>query len=381
MAKAKEEEKKLTMAERMAKIANNINKSDFGGENKDAVQILGSDDIMDIERFSSNHFAIDEALGGGIPKGRVIEIYGEESTGKTTFCLEAIVGFQKANPEGLCAIIDTEHALDKVYAKALGVDLDRVFIVQPDNAEQAMNILKTFIEDGVELCILDSVASMATQAELEGDLGDVHVAQLARLMSQSLRQLVSSINQKQSTVIFTNQTREKIGGYGNPTTTGGGKALKFYASIRMEIRRAGKEEVSGEMVGFQTKIKMVKNKTAPPFKEATILIRFGEGFDLISGLAVSLVDKKIITKKGGWFSHDETGLNIQGMAKLVTRLKEDEELKDYFEKILGGEENLTYGVKDAEMTQEEKDEAQGEEEPKEEKTSKRGRPKKSVLEV
>ena len=267
---------------------------------------LGSDQVRKIPSISTGALSIDLALGiGGVPKGRVIEIYGPESSGKTTLSLHIAAEAQKAG--GVAAFIDAEHALDPIYASALGVDVDELLVSQPDTGEQALEIANMLIDsEGVDVVVIDSVAALVPQAEIDGEMGQSHVGLQARLMSQALRKLTSSINKTQTTVIFINQIREKIGVmWGSPETTSGGRALKFYASVRIDIRRIETLKIGAEMIGNRVRAKIVKNKVAPPFKEAQFDIMFGQGISREGSLLDVGVDHGIVRKAGAWFTYDE----------------------------------------------------------------------------
>ena len=270
---------------------------------------LGSDQVRKIPSISTGALSIDLALGiGGVPKGRVIEIYGPESSGKTTLSLHIAAEAQKAG--GVAAFIDAEHALDPIYASALGVDVDELLVSQPDTGEQALEIANMLIDsEGVDVVVIDSVAALVPQAEIDGEMGQSHVGLQARLMSQALRKLTSSINKTQTTVIFINQIREKIGVmWGSPETTSGGRALKFYASVRIDIRRIETLKIGAEMIGNRVRAKIVKNKVAPPFKEAQFDIMFGQGISREGSLLDVGVDHGIVRKAGAWFTYDEIQL-------------------------------------------------------------------------
>ena len=287
---------------------------------------LGSDQVRQIPSISTGALSIDLALGiGGVPKGRVIEIYGPESSGKTTLSLHIAAEAQKAG--GVAAFIDAEHALDPIYASALGVDIDELLVSQPDTGEQALEIANMLIDsEGVDVVVIDSVAALVPQAEIDGEMGQSHVGLQARLMSQALRKLTSSINKTQTTVIFINQIREKIGVmWGSPETTSGGRALKFYASVRIDIRRIETLKVGAEMIGNRVRAKIVKNKVAPPFKEAQFDIMFGQGISREGSLLDVGVDHGIVRKAGAWFTYDEIQLG-QGKENSKRFLRENADI-------------------------------------------------------
>jgi recombination protein RecA len=277
---------------------------------KGSVMKLGKNDrSMDIETISSGSLGLDIALGvGGLPKGRVVEIYGPESSGKTTLALHTVAEAQKKG--GICAFIDAEHALDPVYARKLGVNIDELLISQPDTGEQALEICDTLVRSGaVDVLVIDSVAALVPKAELEGEMGDALPGLQARLMSQALRKLTASINKSHTMVIFINQIRMKIGVmYGSPETTTGGNALKFYASVRLDIRRIGAIKERDEVVGNQTRVKVVKNKLAPPFKQVEFDIMYGEGVSKMGEILDLGVKAGIVEKSGAWFSYDSQRL-------------------------------------------------------------------------
>ncbi|MCR4649745.1 MAG: recombinase RecA [Lachnospiraceae bacterium] len=293
---------------------------------KGAVMKLGDPaSQMNVETIPTGSISLDIALGlGGIPKGRVIEIYGPESSGKTTVTLHMIAEVQKRG--GICGFIDAEHALDPTYAKAIGVDVDNLYISQPDNGEQALEITETMVRSGaIDLVVVDSVAALVPKAELEGDMGDAHVGLQARLMSQALRKLTGAIGKTNCTVVFINQLREKVGVfYGNPQVTTGGNALKFYSSVRMEIRKVDQIKVNGEIVGNRTRAKIVKNKIAPPFKEAEFDIMFGEGISYVGDLLDLATEIDVINKSGAWYAYkgDKIG---QGRENAKTFLQNNPE--------------------------------------------------------
>ena len=298
---------------------------------KGTVMRLGDDTTQDVEVISSGSITVDLALGiRGLPKGRIVEVYGPESSGKTTLAIHAIAEAQKKG--GICAIIDAEHAFDRSYAEALGVNTEELLISQPDNGEQALEIADNLISSGaIDLLVVDSVAALTPKAEIEGDMGDSRMGLQARLMSQALRKLTATIKKSGTCMIFINQLREKIGVmFGNPETTTGGNALKFYASIRIDIRRIGQIKSGDEVVGNRTRVKVVKNKLAAPFRKAEFDIMFGEGFSKVGEIIDIGVEKEIIKKSGSWFSYGDTKLG-QGRDSVKGLLKDNQELADELE--------------------------------------------------
>ena len=307
----------------MAKI-----EKDFG---KGSIMKLGDEQIENIEVIPTGSIALDNALGvGGYPKGRIIEIYGPESSGKTTLAIHAIAEAQKAG--GIAAFIDAEHAFDRFYAAKLGVDVDNLWISQPDNGEQALQIADQLISSSaIDILVIDSVAALTPKKEIEGDMGDNVVGLQARLMSQALRKLTSTISKTNTTCIFINQLRDKIGiMFGNPETTTGGNALKFYASVRLDIRKASAIKDGENVLGNLVRVKVVKNKVAPPFRKAEFEITFGEGISKIGEIIDLGVEHKIIQKSGSWFSYDGSKLG-QGRDAAKALLKDNPELAEEIE--------------------------------------------------
>ena len=298
---------------------------------KGSVMKLGdSSSHMQVEAVPTGCLSLDIALGvGGVPKGRIVEIYGPESSGKTTVALHMVAEVQKRG--GIAGFIDAEHALDPVYAKNIGVDIDNLYISQPDNGEQALEITETMVRSGaVDIVIVDSVAALVPKAEIEGDMGDSHVGLQARLMSQALRKLTAVISKSNCVVIFINQLREKIGVmYGNPETTPGGRALKYFSSVRIDVRRVETLKVGGEMIGNRTRAKIVKNKVAPPFKEAEFDIIYGEGISKIGELVDLGVKLEIIDKAGAWFTYGD--VRLQGRDSMKEYFREHPEAADAIE--------------------------------------------------
>ncbi|GAA6154717.1 recombinase RecA [Pyruvatibacter sp. HU-CL02332] len=317
---------------------------------KGSIMKLGKDgQVVEIEAVSTGSLGLDVALGiGGLPRGRIIEIYGPESSGKTTLALHTVAEAQKSG--GICAFVDAEHALDPSYARKLGVDIDELLISQPDEGEQALEIADTLVRSGaIDVLVIDSVAALTPRAELEGDMGDMQPGMQARLMSKALRKLTGSISKSNTMVIFINQIRMKIGVmFGNPETTTGGNALKFYASVRLDIRRIGAIKDRDEVVGNQTRVKVVKNKVAPPFRQVEFDIMYGQGISKTGELLDLGVKADIVEKSGSWFSYDSQRIG-QGRENAKNFLKENPDIADDIERRiradaagvveLAGEEN------------------------------------------
>lgn len=323
MAVSKEDKDKS-----LDKVLSDIEKQ-FG---KGSIMKLGDNKHLKVDVVSSGCLSLDIALGvGGYPKGRIIEIYGPESSGKTTFALQAIAEHQKLG--GRAAFIDAEHALDPVYAEKLGVNIDELLLSQPDTGEQALEICEALVRsEALSIVVIDSVAALVPQAEIDGEMGDSHVGLQARLMSQALRKLSGTINKTQTTCIFINQLREKVGVmFGNPETTPGGRALKFYASIRLDIRRNEQLKMGDGVVGNRTTIKVVKNKVAPPFKTAVVDIMYGEGVSHEGEILDLATEAGIVEKSGAWYSYQGEKLG-QGKENVKLLLKDNVELKEEIEK-------------------------------------------------
>ena len=316
---------------------------------KGAVMKLGDSGAnMNIEVVPTGSLSLDIALGlGGLPKGRIIEIYGPESSGKTTVALHAVAEVQKRG--GIAGFIDAEHALDPVYARNIGVDIDNLYISQPDNGEQALEITETMVRSGaIDIVIVDSVAALVPKAEIDGDMGDSHVGLQARLMSQALRKLTAVISKSNCIVIFINQLREKVGVmFGNPETTTGGRALKFYSSVRLDVRRVESLKLAGEVIGNHTRIKVVKNKIAPPFKEAEFDIMFGKGISKEGDVLDLAVNLNIIVKAGAWFSYNDAKIG-QGRENAKIYLSQHPDIMAEVENKVRAHYNLP--LKDAEPT-------------------------------
>ena len=303
---------------------------------------------MNVETIPTGSLSLDLALGlGGIPKGRIVEIYGPESSGKTTVTLHMIAEVQKRG--GIAGFIDAEHALDPVYAKNIGVDIDNLYISQPDCGEQALEITETMVRSGaIDIVVVDSVAALVPKAEIDGDMGDSHVGLQARLMSQALRKLTAIISKSNCTVIFINQLREKVGVmFGNPETTTGGRALKFYSSVRLDVRRIESLKQSGEVVGNRTRVKVVKNKIAPPFKEAEFDIMFGEGISKVGDILDLAAENGIISKSGAWYAYDGNKIG-QGRENAKNYLKENPVICEEVERKV----RISFGLEDEAETQE-----------------------------
>ncbi len=316
---------------------------------KGAVMKLGDPSSqMNVETTPTGALSLDIALGlGGIPKGRIIEIYGPESSGKTTVTLHMIAEVQKRG--GIAGFIDAEHALDPVYARNIGVDIDNLYISQPDNGEQALEITETMVRSGaVDIVVVDSVAALVPKAEIDGDMGDSHVGLQARLMSQALRKLTAVISKSNCTVIFINQLREKVGVmFGNPETTTGGRALKFYSSVRLDVRRIESLKQAGEVIGNRTRVKVVKNKIAPPFKEAEFDIMFGQGISKVGDILDLAAELSIIVKSGAWYAYEGNKIG-QGRENAKIYLKEHPEVCSEVEQKV----RVHYGFEQAASTAE-----------------------------
>ena len=322
---------------------------------KGSIMKLGQDNpVMDIEAVSTGSIGLDVALGiGGLPKGRIIEVYGPESSGKTTLALHVVAQEQKNG--GICAFVDAEHALDPSYAKKLGVNLDDLLISQPDAGEQALEITETLVRSGaVSVVVVDSVAALTPRSELEGDMGDAQVGAQARLMSQAMRKLTGSISRSNCMVIFINQIRMKIGVmFGSPETTTGGNALKFYSSVRLDIRRIGALKDRDEIVGNSTRVKVVKNKVAPPFKQVEFDIMYGEGISKTGEIIDLGVKEGIIEKSGAWFSYGDERIG-QGRENAKMYLKENENICNEIEEKI----RKSYSINDDEIVDEAQDQAE-----------------------
>ena len=330
MAKKEETEQLTPQQEKMKALQAALQKieKDFG---KGSIMRMGEEKIENVDVIPTGSISLNAALGvGGYPKGRIIEIYGPESSGKTTLAIHAIAEAQKAG--GVAAFIDAEHAFDRFYAQKLGVDIDNLYISQPDNGEQALEIADQLIRSAaIDIIVIDSVAALTPKKEIEGDMGDSAVGLHARLMSQALRKVTSTIAKTNTTCIFINQLREKIGVmFGNPETTTGGNALKFYASVRLDIRKSQTIKDGDQPIGNQVKVKVVKNKVAPPFRKAEFEITFGEGISKVGEIVDLATDYDIIKKSGSWFSYGDTKLG-QGRDAVKALLKDNQELCDELE--------------------------------------------------
>ena len=328
-----ETDNKMASSEKLKALQATMEKIEksFG---KGSIMKMGDDNVQEVEVIPTGSIALNAALGvGGYPKGRIIEIYGPESSGKTTLAIHAIAEAQKAG--GIAAFIDAEHAFDRFYAAKLGVDVDNLWISQPDNGEQALEIAEQLIRSSaIDIIVIDSVAALTPKAEIEGDMGDNKVGLQARLMSQALRKLTSAISKTNTTCIFINQLREKIGiMFGNPETTTGGNALKFYASVRLDIRRSTQLKDGEEVIGNQTKVKVVKNKVAPPFRKAEFDIMFGEGISRAGEIIDLGADLGIIKKSGSWYSYNETKLG-QGRDASKQVIQDNPELAEELEGLI-----------------------------------------------
>ena len=338
---AQQDEKALNREEKLKALEAAIVKleKDYG---KGAVMKLGDGASMNVETVPTGSLSLDIALGlGGIPKGRVIEIYGPESSGKTTVALHMVAEVQKRG--GIAGFIDAEHALDPVYAKNIGVDIDNLYISQPDTGEQGLEITETMVRSGaIDIIIVDSVAALVPKAEIDGDMGDSHVGLQARLMSQALRKLTGVVSKFNCTVIFINQLREKVGVmFGNPETTTGGRALKFYSSIRLDVRRTETLKQAGEMIGNRTRIKVVKNKVAPPFKQAEFDIMFGKGISKYGDILDLAADADIIHKSGAWYAYNGEKIG-QGRENSKKYLEEHPDIAETVEHAI----RVHYGLLD-----------------------------------
>ena len=309
---------------------------------KGSIMKLGENAHLNIEAIPTGAMSLDIALGiGGVPRGRIIEVYGPESSGKTTVALHMIAEAQKMG--GIAAFIDAEHALDPVYAKNLGVNLDELLVAQPDTGEQALEIAEELVRSGaIDIVVVDSVAALVPKAEIDGDMGETHVALQARLMSQALRKLAGVLNKSNTVAVFINQLREKVGiMFGNPEVTPGGRALKFYASVRMEVRRTETLKVNSEMIGNRVKVKVVKNKVAPPFREAEFDIIYGEGISKVGNILDVAVSLDIVEKAGAWFSYNGTRIG-QGRDNAKKYLQENPEMCNEVEKKIKENYSLAF---------------------------------------
>ena len=328
MAKAKEKNE-INEKEKALELAMKQIRKDFGDG---SIMKLGDNQNMNVEVISTGSINLDAALGqGGVPRGRIVEIYGAESSGKTTIALHIAAEAQKEG--GIVAFIDAEHALDPVYAKALGVDVEELLISQPDYGEQALEIADLLVRsNAVDIIVVDSVAALVPKVEIDGEMSDQQMGLQARLMSKALRKLTATLNKSKTTMIFINQIRDKIGGFGfgPQTTTTGGKALKFYASVRMEVKRVGQVKQGDEVIGNETLVKITKNKIAPPFKEASFQIMYGKGISRVGEILDMALDNDIVSKSGAWFSFGDIRLG-QGKENVKARLENEPELLEKIE--------------------------------------------------
>ncbi|WP_320045744.1 recombinase RecA [uncultured Ilyobacter sp.] len=353
MAKTKKE---IADKDKALEVAMKQIQKDFG---EGSIMKLGANTHMNVETISTGSIGIDMALGlGGVPRGRVVEIYGAESCGKTTVALHIVAEAQKKG--GIAAFIDAEHALDPAYARALGVDVDELLISQPDNGEQALEIGDMLVRSGaVDVIVVDSVAALVPKSEIEGEMGDQQMGLQARLMSKALRKLTGSLNKSKTTMIFINQIREKIGGFGfgPQTTTTGGRALKFYSSVRMEIKRIGSVKQGDNVIGNETSVKITKNKIAPPFREAKFQIMYGKGISRAGEILDMSIDNDIVSKSGAWFSYGDVRLG-QGKENVKLRLEEEKDLLGNIEmdlnKILFPEVQVNEKAEDEDTESQEK---------------------------
>lgn len=337
--KSSQEVSNVSLDERSKALDSAMKKieSQFG---KGSIMKLGDDVVEDIRAIPTGSLSLDVALGiGGVPTGRVVEIYGPESSGKTTVALHIAAEAQKMG--GTAAFIDAEHALDPSYARKLGVDIDNLIVSQPDNGEQALEIAEALVRSGaIDVIVVDSVAALTPKAEIDGEMGDSHVGLQARLMSQALRKLTAIISKSETVLIFINQLREKVGiMFGNPETTPGGRALKFYSSVRLDVRRIETLKRAGDAYGNRTRVKIVKNKLAPPFKEAEFDLIYGEGISKLGDLLDLAVEKDIVDKAGSWFSYQDERIG-QGRDKCVQWLKDNPEIADEIETQV----RIAYGI-------------------------------------
>lgn len=340
MAKKKSKEN----VSRLKEICDKINNGNFGGDNKDALLFFGEggSKLPQSERFPTGSVSLDWALGGGWPLGRVCEVFGSESSGKSTLTLHAMAEFQKAFPQDYVAIIDSEFSFDPIYAREIGVNVENILINQPESGEQALNVLEQLVDEGVKMIVVDSVAALTTQAELTSNIGDPQVAVQARLMSGALKKIVRKVSIAKAFVLFTNQVRDKIGvSWGEKTTQPGGRALKFYTSCRISLSAIGKDKEGDSIVSTRIKAVVKKNKTAAPFREAVFTITFGKGIDKIAAIFEEALNKKIIKRSGAYYNLEEQ--RFQGKTTLMDYLREnEEEVKNLEKQLLGNiEENET----------------------------------------